>query len=298
VSDTKFPQKSKLTFHPLNTLPLIEGQEFDELVGDIQRRGYRPEVGGPIWMFEGKVLAGRNRVRACAKAKFELQPEHFKQFEGTEEDARRFLIEADILRRQLKPTERLTGLKSLLKMCPEMSDRAIGKATGYDHKTVAKKRKEAEANGEIPHKDRVERSGRQARGPKPGSGRPKSKSAPTEVPKLVGDWTHPIETADAGKYRTVVKAEPSDTDAQANADPMANLLQAVSDVVERDARLGLTTAPSPDEIDTLRTFATFIMANLRDGTLTITGDPKRMERFRELKERINPLIPATARALA
>jgi hypothetical protein len=49
------------------------------------------------------------------------------------------------------------------------------------------------------------------------------------------------------------------------------------------------------ELDTLRQFATFIMANLHDGTLTLAGDPKRMQRFHELKERVNPLIPATAR---
>jgi hypothetical protein len=54
-------------------------------------------------------------------------------------------------------------------------------------------------------------------------------------------------------------------------------------------------APKEKELDALRTFATFIMANLRDGTLTITGDAKRMQRFSELKERVNPLIPTTAR---
>jgi hypothetical protein len=288
-----------LPFHPFNTLPLIEGQEFDELVGDIQRRGYRLEVGGPIWMFEGKVLAGRNRVRACAKAGFELQPEHFKQFEGTEEDARRFLIEADILRRQLKPDERLTSLKSLLRMSPEMSDRAMGRLTGYDHKTVAKKREEAEANGEIPHKARVERSGRQARGRKPGSGKSKSKSARAEVPKLVGDWNHPSEPpADGSKYRTVVKVEPARPRA-AEREVVPAEAPTLPEKLASDLPNGASDHAeiiTPSELDTLRTFATFIMVSLRDGTLTITGDPKRMARFRDLKECINLLIPTTARA--
>jgi hypothetical protein len=53
--------------------------------------------------------------------------------------------------------------------------------------------------------------------------------------------------------------------------------------------------PEAKELDTLRQFATFIMANLHDGMLTITGDPKRMFRFQELKERVNPLVPTTAR---
>jgi hypothetical protein len=50
-----------------------------------------------------------------------------------------------------------------------------------------------------------------------------------------------------------------------------------------------------EELDTLRQFATFIMVNLRDGMLMITGDPKRMHRLGELKQRINPLVPTTAK---
>jgi hypothetical protein len=50
-----------------------------------------------------------------------------------------------------------------------------------------------------------------------------------------------------------------------------------------------------EELDTLRQFTTFIMVNLHDEMLTLTGDPKRMHRFGELKERVKPLMPITAR---
>jgi hypothetical protein len=53
--------------------------------------------------------------------------------------------------------------------------------------------------------------------------------------------------------------------------------------------------PKEKELDILRLFATFIMVNLHDGMLTLTGDPKRIQRFHELKERVNPLIATTAR---
>jgi hypothetical protein len=35
--------------------------------------------------------------------------------------------------------------------------------------------------------------------------------------------------------------------------------------------------------------------NLHDEMLTLTGDPKRMHRFGELKERVKPLMPAIVR---
>jgi N6-adenosine-specific RNA methylase IME4 len=54
-----------LEFHPLaNLFPLLEGAEFDALVDDVRAHGVRE----PIWLYEGKILDGRNRWRAAQGA--------------------------------------------------------------------------------------------------------------------------------------------------------------------------------------------------------------------------------------
>jgi DNA N-6-adenine-methyltransferase (Dam) len=57
--------KPKLLPHPIaNCWPLIEGEEFSELVRDIKQNG----ILTPIWIYQGKILDGRNRYKASLKA--------------------------------------------------------------------------------------------------------------------------------------------------------------------------------------------------------------------------------------
>lgn len=54
-----------MEFHEVaNLFPLIEGQEFEELVKDIKENGLQQ----PIWTYKNKIIDGRNRYRACKKA--------------------------------------------------------------------------------------------------------------------------------------------------------------------------------------------------------------------------------------
>jgi hypothetical protein len=84
--------------HPLAApFPLIEGEEYDELVNDLKKNGLLH----PIVIFEDKVLDGRNRQRGCEDA--EIDP-HYMEYTGN--DPLGFVIAANLHRRHLDVGQR------------------------------------------------------------------------------------------------------------------------------------------------------------------------------------------------
>jgi N6-adenosine-specific RNA methylase IME4 len=85
-------------FHPIaNVLPLIDGAEFDRLVADIAEQGLL----NPITLYQGQVLDGRNRERACHAAGVEAR---YVEFDG--KDPAAFVLSQNLARRHLGPSER------------------------------------------------------------------------------------------------------------------------------------------------------------------------------------------------
>jgi hypothetical protein len=80
-----------------------------------------------------------------------------------------FVASTNVARRHLNTAEKREIGAKLITARPELTDHAIAKLASIDHKTVATIRKEILANGETPHNaKRVEKTGRKARGRKPG----------------------------------------------------------------------------------------------------------------------------------
>ena len=89
---------SELRFHPLADLfPLLEGEEFHGLVADVRANGLRE----PIILFEGAVLDGRNRLRACQAIGIQAA---FLPYHG--KDPLGYVISANLRRRHLSESQR------------------------------------------------------------------------------------------------------------------------------------------------------------------------------------------------
>lgn len=68
-------------FHEIASIfPLIEGPEFSDLVQSVKANGVKE----PIWLYEGKILDGRNRYRAANEAGIPFQT---KEFTGSQIEA-------------------------------------------------------------------------------------------------------------------------------------------------------------------------------------------------------------------
>lgn len=99
-------KKAKTTmylFHEMSSyLPLLEDEEFDDLVEDIKEFGQIE----PIVLYEGKILDGRNRYRACKKLGIEVNATEWKPSEATGITPLQYVISTNIMRRHLNHAQR------------------------------------------------------------------------------------------------------------------------------------------------------------------------------------------------
>jgi hypothetical protein len=90
--------------HPLaHIFPPMSGAETNDLGDDMFKHGQRES----IWLYEGKILDGRNRYNACLLK--DIEP-RFSEYDGT--DPLGFVISMNLHRRQLSTSQRaISGAK-------------------------------------------------------------------------------------------------------------------------------------------------------------------------------------------
>jgi ParB-like chromosome segregation protein Spo0J len=140
-------------FHPLaDIFPLMEGAEFDALVADIKANGLRDNID----LYQGMIIDGRNRYRACLKAGVTCRAHEVLVRAGCSLDlladdaaALAYVISKNIHRRHLTADQKRDLIAKLLKAAPEKSDRQIAKAVKASPTFVGKVRAEKEATGDV-----------------------------------------------------------------------------------------------------------------------------------------------------
>jgi ParB-like chromosome segregation protein Spo0J len=129
--------------HPLSAIfPPISDEDFGKLAADIKLHGLHQ----PIVRYQGKILDGNNRYRACELVK--IAPK-FTDFDGDDAQARNYVISVNIHRRHLSPDQRREIIAELLRLNPNQSNRQIGEQTKTSHTTVGAVREELESTGQI-----------------------------------------------------------------------------------------------------------------------------------------------------
>jgi hypothetical protein len=135
-----------LKFHPLaDMFPLMEGDEFDALVADIKANGVRE----PITIFEGKILDGRNRYRACMLLGIEPRFQEHRAGCAHVGDPAAYVISMNIHRRHLTAEQKRDLIAKLIEAQPEKSDRQIAKQAKASPTTVGTTRAKMEKTGEV-----------------------------------------------------------------------------------------------------------------------------------------------------
>lgn len=117
-------------------------EEYTTLARDIRERGLRT----PIVLYDGQILDGRHRYRACLDLGIPIRT---TTFAGTEDEAKAFVYSENYARRHLSSKDRKDMIDAELKRDPSQSDRAIAEKAKVHHETVGTARKRLESAGEV-----------------------------------------------------------------------------------------------------------------------------------------------------
>lgn len=114
--------KMEYKYHKFaNIFPMIEGKEFQELKKDIQEQGLQQT----IILYEGQILDGRNRYKACKE--LNIKP-RFDEYKG--DKPLEFVISGNLKRRHLTPDQKAVVAQEVMPMLEEEAEKRLHLAKG------------------------------------------------------------------------------------------------------------------------------------------------------------------------
>lgn len=195
-------------------MPRLAADEYADLESDILANG----VQVPITVTEdGRIVDGHHRDEIASKHNLHCPR---VTATGSEEELRGLAFSLNLNRRHLNREQRRALIAESLRADPGLSNREHARRTGASDKTVQAVRADEEANAEIPHYapgDRVEASGRAARGAAQQPSRPEPEPEPEsddEEDTHAPSWEpaghiHPADLAALNRPDPTPKPEPS-----------------------------------------------------------------------------------------
>jgi hypothetical protein len=198
---------TKDRFHPMaNMFPLLSEEETDRLAKSIKEVGLLE----PIVRYEGMILDGRNRFRACERIvpPYELR-EGIDIFDLKDVDPFLYVLSKNIERRHLTAEDKRAIIRELLTRYPDHSSRWIAALAKVSHHTVEDERKKEEAKTgpeaktEKPNdfaKKTKGKDGKERKRPEP-----KQKDEQAERKKVVAAFKEKWEALDPGQRKSFVR---------------------------------------------------------------------------------------------
>jgi ParB-like chromosome segregation protein Spo0J len=111
-------------FHEIaNAYPMMDKLEFDNLVNNIAENGYDEKQ--PIYLYENKILDGRNRYNACMD--LEIEP-IYVTFEGTYEKAIESSRQLNSYRRNMSKSQKAMCAAYEIVQCRDAEGRSLSVA--------------------------------------------------------------------------------------------------------------------------------------------------------------------------
>src|SRR6266567_5982900 len=90
----------RMDFHDVaNIFPMMGDEEFTALVADVKVNGLLT----PVWTYQGKIIDGRNRYKACMQLGIEPQ---FREWKGDDAGLLSFILSLNLQRRHLSSSQK------------------------------------------------------------------------------------------------------------------------------------------------------------------------------------------------